>query len=67
MEDTPQGGSGGVPLHHDEDPPAGREQPDEPTPVETVKTVRAGTSVADQKAALAGDGDEDDAAGETGN
>ncbi|MEV6206215.1 hypothetical protein [Kitasatospora sp. NPDC051914] len=42
MDDIPQGGAGGVPGQHDD------EQDDRRTP--TVKTVRAGTPVAEQDA-----------------
>ncbi|MFG2819693.1 hypothetical protein ACGFX4_09725 [Kitasatospora sp. NPDC048365] len=48
MDDIPQGGAGGVPLHHDEPEP---EQKQEKRPGRhTAPTVRAGTPVAEQKA-----------------
>lgn len=63
MDDTPQGGAGGVPLHHDEphhDEPhhedgahGRRGTGDAP---ETVRTVRAGTPVAEQQPGTAAPG-----------
>ncbi|MEU6238762.1 hypothetical protein [Kitasatospora sp. NPDC047058] len=52
MNAFPQVGAGGVPLHHEDDgAPARRGQPaPPPRPPDTVKTVRAGTPVAEQKA-----------------
>ncbi|MCG6494236.1 hypothetical protein [Kitasatospora sp. A2-31] len=56
MDDTPQGGAGGVPHRPDEPPEHHDEQHDEQhdehraPPGGTVKTVRAGTPVAEQRA-----------------
>ncbi|MCU7826811.1 hypothetical protein [Kitasatospora sp. DSM 101779] len=49
MEDIPQGGAGGVPGHHGDEPREHHhdDQDDRRTP--TVKTVRAGTPVAEQE------------------
>ncbi|MQS16845.1 hypothetical protein F7Q99_32830 [Streptomyces kaniharaensis] len=50
-DDTPQGGAGGVPLHHNGEPHGPHEHPEPPERrTDTVKTVRAGTPVAEQKA-----------------
>ncbi len=57
MDDIPQGGSGGVPGHHDGESDDDRRGPDEGA--QPVKTVRAGAPVAEQKADKA-DGDEAD-------
>ncbi len=47
MDDIPQGGSGGVPDPGDSDTD---DRPDTHEPEQGVKTVRAGTPVAEQKA-----------------
>ncbi|MFF3071758.1 hypothetical protein ACFVSN_36030 [Kitasatospora sp. NPDC057904] len=46
MDDVPQGGAGGVPLHHETDATKDRPAEDQPAP---AKTVRAGKPVAEQR------------------
>ncbi|GAA2823116.1 hypothetical protein RMN57_02025 [Kitasatospora sp. CM 4170] len=53
MDDTPQGGAGGVPHRPDDEPEHHGEH--ETRPGGTVKTVRAGTPVAEQRAEPAHD------------
>ncbi|MFI8455373.1 hypothetical protein [Kitasatospora sp. NPDC085464] len=62
MDDTPQGGAGGVPLHHENarpeavrreedstsERPRAEEQPEAAEAPHTVRTVRAGKPVGEQ-------------------
>ncbi|WP_354637969.1 hypothetical protein [Kitasatospora camelliae] len=68
MDDVPQGGAGGVPGHHPDQhsdhhghagsgPARPDDHRDSPTP--TVKTVRAGTPVAEQAPRPEGEADEE--------
>ncbi|GAA4883746.1 hypothetical protein [Kitasatospora terrestris] len=51
MDDIPQGGAGGVPLHHDDTAEErGGEDREKRPGSRTAPTVRAGAQVAEQKA-----------------